>query len=320
MTGTGPTAPIFVVGHPRSGTTLLATMLGRHPRLAATPETHFFNEVRYALAPCYALGPARVAARLGSTRMRHLGLPEAEVAALLARADMTDGGVLSALLARCSADQGKPRVVEKTPVHIRHIPDILAAFPDARVVWILRDGRACLASLKRVDWASDDTAVLARQWTRNMSFAMAAERRFPGRIIRLRYEDLLSDGAGTMTALLGWLGEAFVSQVLDPTQRQSTISAPEESWKGNVRKPVIAGRASAWRGELSAAEINRATRIMGPVLGSLGYPVDGPLPLSEHLRQRLLNGPAGLAAQSWVQNRRARRRFAPWGANQGTSG
>ena len=38
-------APVFVVGYPRSGTTLLATLLGRHSELAATPESHFVDEV-----------------------------------------------------------------------------------------------------------------------------------------------------------------------------------------------------------------------------------------------------------------------------------
>ena len=75
--------PIFVVGHARSGTTLLATLLGRHPHLAATPETHFFNEGRYALSPHYKAGPGKVSRRISTTRLRHFEFTETELTSIL---------------------------------------------------------------------------------------------------------------------------------------------------------------------------------------------------------------------------------------------
>jgi Sulfotransferase family len=323
-TDSGPSplrAPIFVVGHARSGTTLLATMLGRHPHLAATPETHFFNEGRYALAPQYAKGPATVARRIATTRLRHLEFAEAELAALLMAAPMTDTGVISTVLSAFLARSAKARVVEKTPVHIRHIDDILACLPDARIIWIQRDGRACIASLRKVDWATHDVVALSRQWTRNMGFGQLALRQHPAAILTTRYEDLTADPETEMTRILNWLGEPFSPATLDASQQVTTISKAEEGWKANVRKPILSDRAMAWQQELSAEQIAAANVIMGPMLRQLGYQVDGTAGQRlETWRQALQNSAPGVALQKMMFNRMARKRFAPWGANRGTKG
>ena len=65
-------APIFVVGHPRSGTTLLASMLGRHPDIASTPESLFLSQARYDMRDVLGTTPAQIAQRIMRTPMRHL--------------------------------------------------------------------------------------------------------------------------------------------------------------------------------------------------------------------------------------------------------
>jgi hypothetical protein len=314
-------APVFVVGHARSGTTLLATMLGRHPKLASTPETHFFNEGRYALAPQYKLGSETVARRIQTTRLRHLEFDDNQLNSVLRPAQMTDRGVITALLTAFLHRSDKGRVVEKTPVHIRHIDDILAALPDARIIWIRRDGRACIASLRKVDWATHDIAALSRQWTRNMGFGMAALRHHPTAILTTRYEDLTTRPEQEMTRILTWLGEAFSPSTLDASQQVTTISQAEEGWKANVRKPILSDRADAWRTELSPEQIATAETIMGPMLRRLGY--DAPSQsgaMIERLRQSVQNSAPGVALQKRLFDRMASRRFAPWGANRGTRG
>ena len=316
-------APIFIVGHARSGTTLLATMLGRHPNISATPETHFFNEGRFALKPHYPRGAATVARRISTTRLRHLEFAESALNALLQPAPMTDSGVITALLSAYLARSGKARVAEKTPVHIRHIDDILTCLPHAKIIWIQRDGRACIASLRKVDWATHDIAALSRQWTRNMGFGLAARPQHPNAILTTRYEDLTSNPKAEMTRILAWLAEPFSPTTLDTSQEVTTISQAEETWKANVRKPILSDRAAAWRTELTASQIAAAEAIMGPMLRRLGYDAPartGIKAAGETLRQTLQNSPLGIVLQKRLFNRMAANRFAPWGANRGTKG
>ena len=199
--------PLFVVGHPRSGTTLLATVLSRHSAIAGTPETHFFNEVQYACAPYLRHGPAAAVDRLLETPLRSAAVQRDDLLARLAGYPR----VTMPLLFRCwleafAARHGKPLVLEKTPYHIRHILEILGWYPTARIIWILRDGRACIASMKKVDWAGDDVTALSRRWVRNIAYALRAERRCPDRV-RARPLRRLDRRAGThadATARRAW--------------------------------------------------------------------------------------------------------------------
>lgn len=302
----GVDRPIFVVGHPRSGTTLLASMLGRHPDIAATPETFYLLQGRFQLAPAFRAGPAAVADRVHRTPLRRLAPDrEALVAALEAElaagpAPLDAARVFAVLLALHARARGKPRVLEKTPLHIRHVDELLAWFPDARILWILRDGRACIASLGRVDWAADDPKALAWQWVRNMAFAAASERRAPeGALLRVRYEDLVADPGPVLDRIQDFLGVPRSAAVHDHTLRAGTVKPFERAWKENVNRPLSGARVDAWKDEIDATALSP---ILNPTLVGLGYP-PGPMPpgfgaLARALvaaRRRAVGGAAAVA-------------------------
>jgi hypothetical protein len=312
-------APVFIVGHPRSGTSLLAAMLGRNPEVLALPETHFFNEVRYALAPHYSKGPDAVASRLQATRMRHLPLGQVAVRNALAGAEMSPKGVFDAILIAMLMQSGRHRIVEKTPVHIRHIDDILAMWPDAHVIWIVRDGRAAISSLRKLDWASKDLSTLARQWTRNMRFAISAHDSYPAQVTRVEYEDLISCPEDVLLHVCRRIELRYDRVMLDHNQPTQTVSSFEDEWKANVGSPMIASRASAWREELRPDEIIEIEAIIGPLLVNLGYLTSRPgslRALLEGVRERAVNSALGLRVQMVLYDFVAARRFAPSGANQ----
>ena len=264
--------PVFVVGHPRSGTTLLASMLGRHPDVASTPETLYLLQGRFQLAPAIAAGPEAVAARIQRTPLRRLARDrDALVAGLAAAAPLTEAKVLRVLLAGFARASGAARVVEKTPMHLRHVDTILDWFPDARILWILRDGRACVASLRKVPWASSNPTILAAEWVRNMAFAEAAEARAGASLMRVRYEALTADPVAEMDRIQDFLGLPRSEAVHDHTRAVDTVKAFERGWKENVGKPIITARAEAWRDELSPAIRRRLAGIMDPTLARLGY-------------------------------------------------
>ena len=66
-----------------------------------------------------------------------------------------------------------------------------------------------------------------------------------------------------ITRILEWVGEPFSEATLDTTQETTTISDAEESWKGNVRKPIQSDRAEAWRRELPTDQVLVAEAVMG---------------------------------------------------------
>lgn len=292
--------PIFVVGHPRSGTTLLASMLGRHPDIASTPESLFLSQSRYALRGTFGTSPARIAAAVMHTPLQHLVQSQSALTRDLTVVQRTGSrlgqrDVFAAVLNAYRIAHGKPRVLEKSPWHMRHIDELRHWFPDARIVWIVRDGRANVASLQKVPWASHDARVLAQQWVRNVALALDSESRAPNVVLRVRFEDLVAAPQPVMATILSHCGVAQSDAVFDHTLSATTIKPSESDWKQNVNRPLLGTRADAWRQELSPADLAICARIMNPTLARLGYAAEGagPTPLS-HLRMTVLHSPAGL--------------------------
>lgn len=293
-------APIFVVGHPRSGTTLLATMLGRHPDIASTPESLYLSQARYDMRDVFGTTPAQIASRIMQTPMQHLAQSTETLTAALTQAVASGSAlgqrdVFATVLNAYRTAHAKARILEKSPLHMRHIDELLAWFPDARILWIIRDGRANVASLQKVTWATHDARILAQQWVRNIALALDSETRAGPSLLRVRFEELVRDPTGTMPAILSHIGVTASDAVFDHSQAATTIKAVETDWKQNVNKPLQDNRAEAWRTELSAADLAICARIMNPTLTRLGYLAEGQGPSGlSRIRSAVVHSPAGL--------------------------
>lgn len=284
--------PIFVVGHPRSGTTLLASMLGRHPDITSTPESLFLTQARYDIGSAFG-GPVEpLVNRIMKTPLQHLVTSPSDLSAHLteAKAAGTHLGqkeVFAIVLEAWRAAHDKARVLEKSPLHMRHIDEILSWFPDAKILWIIRDGRGNVASLKKVDWAKQKAVTLARQWVRNTELALDSEKRAKTAVLRIHYEDLLSEPDKTMRAINEHLSVAPSDTVFDHSQAATTIKVNEMGWKEKVNKPLEKNRSLAWQEELSERELMEITPIMAPLLQRLGYPVEN---YTQNTRDRIIYG------------------------------
>src|SRR4051794_17280172 len=136
MPGMSELAPFFIVGVPRSGTTLLRQMLRGHPRLAVPPESHF--------VPAALNAPSGAAALELILRDEHFADWQVDAADVRRRAttsDMTPASVVRAAFETYAQAQGRPRWGDKTPAYVLHMPLLAEAFPGARFVHIIRDGR-----------------------------------------------------------------------------------------------------------------------------------------------------------------------------------
>jgi hypothetical protein len=225
-------APIFVVGCWRSGTTYLAQALGRHPRIA-----HF---------------PRESAVLRGFFRWLEDGVeasPEEKVA--LGRR------FVSGWLDAYRRTTGKPRVLEKTPPNVHVMNWLLACFPDAQFIHIVRDPRAVVSSMQEAREARLGRATVeqgARFWNTLVAAAIRkGDGMPPGRFLQVRYEDLVARPAGTVGGILEFLGEPspalldFVEKETDPT------------------------RAERWRDLLSGDDVALVERACAALMDQLGY-------------------------------------------------
>ncbi len=272
--------PIFVVGHGRSGTTLLASILNAHPDLACGPETAFFDLLgrqrrRWLLAgPTW---PDRAVDFLVSMERQHggsvltsYGLDAAVVRRELADRPPSIAALLEAITVPYARARGKGRWVEKTPRHLLRARQIRRLWPDAVIVRIVRDPRGVTASLMAVPFGPSSVVAAAYQWriTDQGTWRFFQE---DARSITLHYEDLVREPERELRRLCASIGEPFDTRMLDPAAAGAREIARDAPWQARVTAPIDATRIEAWRNELSATDATRVAVICAEGMRRYGY-------------------------------------------------
>lgn len=265
-------APVFVVGPPRSGTTLVRAALNRHPDLHVVSETHLYDLWADRFPGLHAGDQRAFEAYWSSFTATDgfvwLDIPADAVPARLAvwgRWDLP--AVLAAILVTARDERGVDRVGEKTPDHARHLPELLTAFPDARAVFVVRDPRATVASELRLQaaWASDDPVVAAERWVRGVA-SLAGLHHDP-RVHVVRYEDLVTAPAPTLRAVCRHVGLDYVDALAaGGPGHPDYVHGDQDPWA-----TIEPGSLSAWRDHLDAATLATIASVVGPRARALGY-------------------------------------------------
>ncbi|HEY1631355.1 MAG TPA: sulfotransferase [Rhizomicrobium sp.] len=233
-------SPIFVLGFPRSGTTLLTEILAGHPGAIVLDETPTLRDA--------------ILDSTGQSGGQSGGL---------SRLAAADPATLAAWRARYWQRAGADGdvVVDKGPFNTLHLPVIARLFPGARIVFALRDPRdAVFGSFRRQFAVTPYTYELlslesaARFYDQTMRLGQIYRARLPLRILDLRNEDLVADPDGTVAKLCAFLG-------LQPTPAMTDFaSRPHRA----IASPNAARLAQGIRGQ--AAQWRRYAGHMAPVL------------------------------------------------------
>ena len=244
---------LFVVGCPRSGTTLLQRMLDAHPDMAIANDTHFVTRAAKRVLredPNPRLTPELVDAVLAYRRFYRMGLSEDRVRAAAQDCE-TKAQFVGRLYDLRGQDQGKPVSGEKTPDFCKQIPRLGALFPHAKFIHIVRDGRD--TALSTLDWANekkgpgklglwrdDPVGTCALWWRGQVSRGSRDGRRLAdGRYHEIRYEDLVSDPEGRLKAISRFLEIPYSEQMsqffVGKTRKQPGLSA-KSAW---MRQAVL---------------------------------------------------------------------------------
>jgi Sulfotransferase family len=269
-------APFFVVGCPRSGTTLVRWMLREHPRLAIPPEAQWIVEA----APPIDGWSRDLENRVLDEILRHptyARWPFGETAtrAIVARrgpsryAELVEG-----LFAAYAEREEKPRWGDKTPENVNHIEFLSRLYPDAVFVHVIRDGREVAASLAERGWTTSWLAGKAYWWRDCVTAGRrAGEQLGPRRYCEVRLEDIVADPEGELRRICAAIGESYTPRMLEYPRRIGEM----DSWPTDRRrshrhlaKPPTAGLRD-WKAGVSAGEQDEVIRICQPLLRELGY-------------------------------------------------
>ncbi len=242
---------IFVVGSPRSGTTLLQRILTVHGELfSIEKETGIFSYQNIF------------------TR-KHFGLSQEETKSLLKESkDVVDFFSKSVEVLEIK-NLGK-RFVEKTPQHVMYLPFILKHFPKSKIVHVIRDGRDCFcSSLKHPNIPQKRSVkVFANYWKKciRRGYKCAGLANY----YEIFYEELASNPESELQNLMTFLNLDFQEQQLDPAYLSADKRSNNEVFK-RLKEPINPSSVGRWRNELSEYEKRVFVKIAGKELKKKNY-------------------------------------------------
>jgi Sulfotransferase family len=286
--GAGP--PIFIGGMPRSGTTLLAQLLGSHEEIAIPPTELGFLRVATFGPDFDPRRPIRSRQEL-IDHLRHLsagpiaewGLDEDRLIASTDSVELSFRGLFVYVLESFRRSAGKPRVGEKTPLYERHLDVLQEWFPDYRYVQLIRNPIDTLSSAwwRWNDGRPSGWDVLSwiHEWNRSTTIALRRAYADPARHLTVRYEDLVARTEAELARVC-----AFVD--VDPARIAHTAERHDNStFAAQARSRVYAGPVRTRddvdrRGLMRPRDLEAVVSLCGPLAHVAGYDIG--LPPSRH--------------------------------------
>ena len=278
--------PIFVVGMPRSGTTLLRALLNQHPQISlALTESHFIPYfIKTFGDPPSMDTPAKVEhfiKRFHQT-VFYQNLSKqgyvftAEDLQQRARLDSW-ASIFETILRHFSPVPQSPDVIwgDKTPGYLQHIPLLRQLYPEARFLHIIRDPRDYCLSVKQ-SWGKNIYRA-AHRWQATLHRARQAGRELGDAYLEITYESLLAETEDVMKRIA-----AFLECSYHPNMAQIGLS-PEDTGSTTGKYGIVKDNANKYRQHLSPREIERIEEIVCRAAVTLDYKME------HEVRHRPLN-------------------------------
>jgi len=297
-----PRPKFFIFGHARSGTTLLARVVRLHPQVHCNWQSHFFTRAPFLTG---LVESPEVAEWLGRRNNRWNRGRDLSPVVMRAVADF--------ILEREAIQEAKGIVGDKSPSSLLHgaaVERLAGVYPDARLIYILRDGRDAVVSQRlqsfvdAVDTLTRDDLRLrhaflaspeaflggarsiflegdlrgrAEGWARNVTETVAVGKElFADRFHYLRFEDLLADPPGAIKKVWAFLGAAAPGETEEKALRLEMGRNLDAEWQrgqlGEVASRIPKGGAGSWKRMMTARDLEVVEQVAGPILRAWGYP------------------------------------------------
>lgn len=268
---------LYIIGSPRSGTTMLQILLSNHPQVASTVEQTLFQ---HYVVPWLETWKTEVY-NLEEKGWK-LGLPilwkESELVEFLT--EFLERAYAKILATKPNASH----ILDKHPGYSLHVETIRRFLPKARFIHIIRDGRDVAASMKAVHakmgFAPNSAPIAAQKWKSFVTAAREASK-FGEDYLEIRYEEFLEGKADVYAKVLDFCQLPYTREWIEKTLEANTFEKMKETGTSPDGRTKLSanryyrGKAGGWQADFSAKDRFDFDRIAGDLLCELEYAKPG---------------------------------------------
>lgn len=278
---TNNAGPVFIVGAPRSGTTMLQFIMDDLQNLSMpTGESHFViplfrcqqnfpnldtrTGMHHLLQTINDFNPIFLYQDLHGVKFDVDRLTDE----FLAEGRTSVRDVIAGIFDHNARGKGKARWGDKTPYYALHLDKLIEWWPNARIIHLVRDGRDVALSLfgRQHDFSAYNIYYAAQYWQKYVDVCREQGSRLPAdQYLEIRYEDVLNDKDAAMRIICDFIGEPLPNEALQPQAGLSEAS--------RQLKVVNKDNQNKWRRALNAWQIRVFESEAGATLQQSGYPV-----------------------------------------------
>jgi hypothetical protein len=279
--------PIFIIGSPRSGTTMLRLMLTCHHRICIPPEGGWLVQL-YKKYSDVSFNEVTIRAFIDDL----LSTPKIEGwnlnrTSLLEQFEKTPpanyAAVVSQIYLHYAERYGKVRWGDKNNFYLKHLNKLDSLFSNAFFIHIVRDGRDVACSYRELSQIKgqyapslpNNISKAAFDWRNNLEIIERSFRSISAsRVLTVRYEDLVRDSEATLTMICAFLGEEFDEHMLsfaDENRKGQLEPDVFMGWKALTKEPVTDTRVGRWKQEFTTEDTHIFEFIAKHMLENHGY-------------------------------------------------
>jgi hypothetical protein len=258
--------PIFIIGCPRSGTTLLRVILDSHPNICCGPETHLIKNMK--------LIRDRIIERWDM--LKPYGIEEKEL-------NLKIQEILTLFTNNYLKIKNKNRWAEKTPDNIFYVSEINKFFPNCQFINIIRDGRDVVCSYKE-RWGRTAIFLGMKKWNSSIEATYRYRKMFQNnRYIEIRYEDFVTRPKYETKRIMNFLDEEWSPDLLEHhksdhdfwfkfnNETKDNNKIEKHPLRHSPSKPIFSSSVGKWKKNLNLFEKILINTYLHKNLKKLGY-------------------------------------------------
>lgn len=266
----------FILGRPRSGTTLLRTLLDVHPNINIPLENSGMIHLYFKYRKVKNWDGKMLNNLFMDFRdlnfIENWNLNWDHIEAILNQAthkQLKFHEIIRAYYFHYQSEFTKEQIRtlgDKSPLNSLYSLELYKAFPKAKYIHLVRDYRANLASMSKHDVFSPSSTAMLMQWRKSVNQINKLAKEHPENFLQIRYEDLVMDPRTTYEKICRFLQVEYIPELLDPEYRKNAISniynnAFIDQWQPDLSGKISTSNIDKWRSELSSGSVCKADYI-----------------------------------------------------------